>query len=226
MIKKDGQESASDFVDAGLPENLPPTEGRIGDALTPMPMSDTIGGDQAGGLKLPPWLGKVFAASPLNTTLTLGLFYTKLRPVTEFVMPTNFSKPKGQEVVHRLRTNLKHFWANYSVIAMVITVISIITSPLLLVVMAIYAFLWSKVLDESFKVHTYTPDKKTKMGVMAVLTVLGFMYFASTTICWSIGSSGFLACVHAAFHLPPAEGLPTVEDDDENLELGFLDNSA
>jgi len=188
--------------------------GKIGDT-----MAD--GGDQLqGGIsKLPNWLQTY--ANPFKATMTLGTFYSSLQPVSEFVIPTNFSKPTTAEALYRIKKNGRHFWANYCVITLVIIFISIITSPKLLVVMSLFVWMWSKVLDDEFMLYKLKLKRKYKVGLMTVLSVLGMIYFASGTIFWSLGTGVVLSTTHASFHLlPKDEYTGTVEED---LELGFLE---
>merc|ERR1719273_294411 len=104
---------------------------------------------------------------------TLGVFYSRLRPASDFIMPTRFSKPANtSEAISRLRVNLRHFWANYAVIILLITFISIITSPMLLLVMALFTWMWSKVLDDDFALFKFKLDKKSKVGMMSILSAL------------------------------------------------------
>merc|ERR550525_557777 len=204
---------------------LSSTNGKIGDEMKPMKIVEKTVDPATGTLsnKLPDWL--LSYLSPMNalsSTMTLGLFYSRLRPTSEFVMPTQFSKPaNASDAILRLRTNLRHFWANYAVIILIITFISIITSPMLLLVMALFTWMWSKVLDDEFALFKFKLDRRSKIGMMSILSALGMIYFASSTIIWSLGTGGILAGAHAAFPLPPA-----LEDDDpmdgDDLELGFL----
>merc|ERR1719370_1865007 len=96
--------------------------------------------------KLPKWL--LSYANPMSATLLVGTFYGSLRPIAEFVLPTNFSKPTSAEALQRLKYNGSYFWANYCALCGVIIVISIFTNPTLLLVMGMFAFLWWKVFDD------------------------------------------------------------------------------
>jgi len=204
---------------------LPDTGSKIGnDAMGQM--GDTIGTDSA--IKqtsvsvfsnLPPWL-KTYS-NPMKATVVVGTFYGNLRSLSEFLMPSNFSKPTIIEALQRLKANGKYFWANYCVLSALITIISIITKPTLLIAMGILTFMWMKVFDDDFKVCKLTLGRKPKTAVMTVLSVLGLIYFASTVIIWSLGSSAVLAALHASFHLSVVQDYSESLEDD--LELGFLE---
>jgi len=188
--------------------------GKIGDIMEVSGMKS-----KGGMVQLPAWLQTY--ANPFKATMTLGTFYSSLQPVSDFIIPTNFSKPTSAEALYRIKKNGRHFWANYCVITLVIIFISIITSPTLLIVMSLFVWMWSRVLDDQFKIAKLRLKRKYKVGLMTALSVLGMIYFASGTIFWSLGTGVMLSTTHAAFHLlPKDEYTGTMEED---LELGFLE---
>lgn len=165
-------------------------------------------------VKLPKWLkpyANPFAAG-------LGGFYSNLKPVSGCIIPTNFSKPTADEVLYRMQKNGRYFWSNYCVLILIITCIAIVTSPIILIVLSVFVWMWSKVLDDGFKPFKLKVKRNIKVGGMTILSFIGMIYFASGTIFWSLGTGVALSTIHAALYSVPRDE-HTIAD----LELGFLE---
>jgi len=206
------------------PENFKPPPVNLGDKRTrdtDGEMEQSIGEDGHNNLQhLPSWIQPY--TNPMKASLVMDTFYGSLRSVSEFLLPKNFSKPSVTEALQRLKYNGKYFWANYCTLFAIITIISVITNPTLLIVIIIFTFMWSKVFDDNFTLVKQKIGRKKKTAFVGALSILGLVYFASGVIFWSLGSSVFLAATHASFHLPLGED--TTEQLDDDLELGFLEN--
>jgi len=169
--------------------------------------------------RLPPWVQNY--VNPIKVSVVAGSVYGNLRPLPEFLLPSSFSKPSSSELVERIKGNGTYFWANYCVATAIVTLISVVTNPTLLIVTTLLTVMWWKAFDIDCTMFGMKASRRIKTMVMTLLTIFTIIYFASSVILWSLGSSALISIVHATFHKPPTvEGLQEIEED---LEVAFLE---
>lgn len=166
-----------------------------------------------------PWVQTY--VNPIKVSVVAGSLYSSLRPLKEFLLPSSFSKPSSSDVVHRIKENGRYFWANYCAATMLVTLISVVTNPTLLLVTAVLTVMWWKAFDIDCSMFGIKSSRRTKTMIMTLLSIFAMIYFASSVIFWSLGSSALFSITHATLHKPPIEeGVKEIEED---LEVAFLE---
>jgi len=142
-----------------------------------------------------------------------------LRSPTEFFDVHRFSRPADTtQAVSRITYNTRYFSGNYTLIALVLAVYAVITSPLLLIAVA---FLFGGFA----LVNKFGPTEPIEIGntvitqklLYTTLFVIGvpLLWIASpfSTIFWIVGASSCLILGHAALMEPGVESeYATVQD--------------
>ncbi|XP_038065825.1 prenylated Rab acceptor protein 1-like [Patiria miniata] len=139
-----------------------------------------------------------------------------VRPWTEFLKTSQFSRPKGvKEVTTRVVANIETYQSNYLFVFVGLLVYCLITSPLLIVALVVLfgACYWIRVKNESKKLSLlgYEFTLFQQYGAVALLSFpLFFVAGATSAVFWVIGASFFFIMLHAVMFEPIAE-----QDDEE-----------
>jgi len=131
----------------------------------------------------------------------------EVRPWTTFVKTSNFnfelqSPPKFTK---RFYKNIDHFQSNYVFVFLILFLYCLITSPMLLIFMAISGglcyYLSSKNTDRKIILGGREVSLAQQYGVVAVCSVPMFLFAgAGAVVFWVIGASFFVICLHASFY--------------------------
>jgi len=135
----------------------------------------------------------------------------RMRPwVTDFAAVNRFSRP-GDSWAARVRTNLTYYKANYTSVFGGVLVVSIVTSPMLLIAIAIFGGLWVWLLSvrprlEDGSIAPVTIGGRTLSGFeqkagLGGVTLLAMLFTSiGSTIFWALGVAAVLIGVHSALH--------------------------
>ena len=133
-----------------------------------------------------------------------------IRPLPVFLAPSRFSKPRNmKEVETRLELNSLHFLTNYAIVCTTIAVASILSRPLLIILIVLLGFMWSQVLQRPeirindqyansavalTRQHSLVIRRrrmvlkgKQKMSAASLVTAVVVLIFAGSTIFMIIG---------------------------------------
>lgn len=154
-------------------------------------------------------MGKVSAAIPESTKNYVSNVFKRdhLRSISIF-FGIGEDRPFYMEstpslLIERLRHNLTFFYMNYFLIAGVLFCLTLITSPTVLIGMALLAAAWMWVIRAaqagSLKVGGITIPHQTATIVMAVISGFVLLYLSTSVIWWTLFTSGFFVALHAFF---------------------------
>eukprot|EP00040_Diaphanoeca_grandis_P020462 m.108849 g.108849 ORF g.108849 m.108849 type:complete len:212 (+) comp27909_c0_seq2:155-790(+) len=136
-------------------------------------------------------------------------------PWGKFLDLRKASKPKTLSVAYsRIATNVVRFQGNYFLIAVGLMLYCMITSPILIVALAVLMFTGGLLLrgGKDRKILGYTLTAEDQMRYGAILTIpLLWMSAAGGTLFWVIGAMLVLVGIHAAF-LPAADEVESLLD--------------
>ncbi|CAF3358807.1 unnamed protein product [Rotaria socialis] len=155
--------------------------------------------------------------SPWNLSniqkLNVGELYSEqtksLRPWTEFFHTNQFKKPASIKAAgRRLLLNVEHFRTNYIIVAVILSIYCVITSPaLLFVLLAMGAGCYLVTLknrDSQLSIMGHQiPTSQQYIAVMCLCVPLLLMVGAGSAIFWILGASVFVILLHALFHQTP-----------------------
>jgi len=145
----------------------------------------------------------------------------EIRPWATFVNTSNFEPPQSlPRWSKRLYKNIEHFQSNYVFVFLILFVYCLITSPFLLVAMAMsgggcyYASLKQGQRKLILGGREVTLAQQYA-GIAVVSIPLFVIAGAGTAVFWVIGASFFLIALHASFYNHDALDLPL--DDSQKL---------
>lgn len=147
-----------------------------------------------------------------------------IRPWKEFVSTTRFTKPSSvANVGKRIVKNVEHFQSNYVFVFMGLLVYCLLTSPLLIIALAISfgACYFISVKNESKKLKLGSYEltlAQQYLGVACISLPLFFIAGATTAVFWVLGASFFFIMLHAAFYDPLTSGDDGMEEADLEME--------
>ncbi|XP_022086026.1 prenylated Rab acceptor protein 1-like isoform X2 [Acanthaster planci] len=139
-----------------------------------------------------------------------------VRPWTEFLKTSQFSKPKSvKEVTSRVVSNIETYQSNYLFVFVGLLVYCLLTSPLLIVALVVLfgACYWIRVRNDSKKLALFGYEFTVfqQYGVVGLLSFpLFYIAGATSAVFWVIGASFFFIMLHAVMFEPLGE-----RDDDE-----------
>ncbi|XP_026479010.1 prenylated Rab acceptor protein 1-like [Ctenocephalides felis] len=139
-----------------------------------------------------------------NVTEFIAQRRQNIRSWSEFAQTSNFKAPASlPRLSKRIVRNIQHFQSNYLFVFIGLFLYCLITSPLLLLVLAGVAFAYYKI--KSANVHMsimgreLTPTQQCVAVAAASLPVL-YIAGAGAAAFWVIGASMFVISLHAAFY--------------------------
>jgi len=104
-------------------------------------------------------------------------------------------------VVERLQHNISFFYMNYLLLAAILFALTLLTSPLALIAMAILAAAWVAVIkmtqNDSCTLGGVGITQKQVSLVMTVGSGLLLFYILKNVFWWALGSTGVLVAVHS-----------------------------
>jgi len=143
----------------------------------------------------------------------------EVRPWTTFVKTSNFNVPQNApKFTKRFYKNIEHFQSNYVFVFLILFLYCLITSPLLLIVMAISGggcyYLSTKHADKKIMLGGREVTLAQQYGIVAVCSIPLFLLAgAGAVVFWVIGASFFVICLHASFY--NFDALELMEDQQE-----------
>jgi len=132
-----------------------------------------------------------------------------MRPVPVFAGANTFSKPRtSQEAMQRLEGNLQYFTTNYVALCLIVTVITVLMQPSLIIVGVVIAAMWYFASrQDEVRVSTVVLAGRNKLIALSSVTALLVFIFAGSSIFLVIGICATLVLLHAVLHtLPPLIG--------------------
>ena len=126
---------------------------------------------------------------PLTSCLGIG----EQRPYYLETVPTL--------AIDRLRTNLRHYYLNYTALAAVLFALTLLVSPTSIISLAILAAAWAYALkvtgDEGVLVAGFLVTRKIAGAVMTVVTFFALLYVLSSIFWYSLTISGVCILSHS-----------------------------
>jgi len=151
-------------------------------------------------------------------TLHSQKFRSSLRPFPSFLDVNRCSRPRNAtEAWSRLELNLSWYWLNYSIIAILILIIAIITQPSFLITLLVLAAIWWFTLTHEPivipRIH-YLLQGRNKQILLYCLTALLLILFVGNVILLCVGLAALLIVGHAV-----VRAAPTQEERDASEEM-------
>ncbi|KAL7677829.1 hypothetical protein ACOME3_004062 [Neoechinorhynchus agilis] len=132
-----------------------------------------------------------------------------VRPWLEFLNTSRISLPKTpRRAIRRVLSNVEYFQSNYFIIFVVLGIYSIVTSPLILLVVIIMLLGFYMVNTKSSSQSPLTlfgrqvPVFYQYVAVVAFSLPLFFLAKATSVIFWILGASIGIVLVHSALYTP------------------------
>lgn len=129
-----------------------------------------------------------------------------IQPWTLFISTANFSKPSSvPKLTKRLNNNIGHFKSNYFIVCVVLFLFCLLTSPLLLIVMAASGgacyILKIKQAERKLQIGGKEIGLPQQYGIVAICSLPMFLLAGvSSAVFWVIGASVFVIGLHASFY--------------------------
>ncbi|KAK5624421.1 hypothetical protein RRF57_000137 [Xylaria bambusicola] len=130
--------------------------------------------------------------------------FANMRPIGEFLDFKRISKPANfAEVQSRVNYNLTTFSSNYAVVFVLLGIYALITNPLLLFDIILFAgglWLLGRLNGQDVTIGTFTAT--SSQLYTGLLCTCGFLFLIASpwiTVLWLIGASGVVILGHAAF---------------------------
>jgi len=130
----------------------------------------------------------------------------EIRPWTSFVKTSNFEVPASlPKVTKRFYKNIEYFQSNYVFVFLILFIYCLITSPMLLIVMALSGgtcyYLSRRNNDRKIFLGGKEVSLAQQYGVVALCSIPMFLLAgAGAVVFWVIGASFFVICLHATFY--------------------------
>lgn len=185
--------------------------GKIASAATQSTSTSTNGSNFFSS-KAPAMINEMFDDADTDTRWKIFSFVQKIRerkwfktfrsPI-EFCSASNFARPASREnLVERLRVNSQYFFTNYVICCIIILSYSIISSPSLLICLALFVWMWLYATNhEEIRLFGKIPiSGRVKYGLLITLTALVTIYMAGSTITFYAGLCSVLIFLHMLFH--------------------------
>jgi len=129
-----------------------------------------------------------------------------LRPIGTFFNTANFQvPPSAGRLSKRLVKNVDYFQSNYVCVFLVLMVYCLVTSPLLLVVMALAGgaayFISNRNKESKLMIAGQEIPVASQYGAVAICSIPLFLLAgAGGIVFWVLGASIFVISLHAAFY--------------------------
>jgi len=141
----------------------------------------------------------------------------KIKPWAEFSEQKSFSAPAGlQEWSKRIVKNVEHYQSNYIILFLLLMVYCILTSPLLLIALAVSAtgsYAVSKHEGQTLKIGGKEIPAKYRYALVGVIsTPLLFIAGAGAALFWTLGVTATLIGGHASFRNAPETPDPFAQE--------------
>lgn len=156
-------------------------------------------------------LGRVaaFAPSMDGVKEKLGDVWTRSRPWSEFANTSQMGRPELGDVAERVRENAEHYAFNYLVILVVMSALTILTSPLAFLggmfIVAAYSYLYF-LNPEPLVIAGITFDNNVKAAAITLFSlVVLWLTGAGATFSGLVFFVALVAVTHAALRKPPGE---------------------
>lgn len=152
-----------------------------------------------------------------SQTLDFGSFSTKIpsikeallitkkniRPWSEFFNTNNYKTTSVQRISGRFIRNLAYFQSNYLCIAMFFMIYCLITSPLLLIVLAGSLYLCYRLRKANTNFTLFGRQLNSNQQCIALnVACIPILYIVGVgaAMFWTIGASCFVVSLHAVFY--------------------------
>lgn len=103
-------------------------------------------------------------------------------------------------IVERLKHNMSFFYMNYLLLAAILFALTLLTSPVALISIAILGAAWVAVIkmtqDDSCKLGGIGITQKQASVAMTIGSGLMLFYILNNVFWWALGSSGVLVAIH------------------------------
>ncbi|XP_053962533.1 prenylated Rab acceptor protein 1 [Anastrepha ludens] len=127
-----------------------------------------------------------------------------IRPWSEFMNTANFKTAASMpRLTSRFFRNITYFQSNYIFIFVILMIYCLITSPLILLVLAVVAFVSHRIRKAKTPVNIFGHQLSTNHQIIAVniasmpiLLIAG----AGAALFWTLGASCFVISLHAIFY--------------------------
>jgi len=121
--------------------------------------------------------------------------------------PAKFSKPRTiSEAQGRVELNLHYYLTNYLIICLVFFTVAILSSPLLVFILALLGFMWHSAMKTSeIKI---TPNiilkGREKLAVCSIVSALTILIVGGAKLFATLGLCFTVVLLHSAFHVAPS----------------------
>jgi len=156
-------------------------------------------------VEMPPFPANLKVTSPI-----IREWITKrreeIRPWSDFFKTSHFDMPKTPaRLSNRVIKNLEHFQSNYVFVFVVLFIYCLITSPLLIIVIAascVTCFILSaKQQNRKLMIANHEVTLVQQYAVVALISIPIFLIAgAGAAVFWVLGASFFCIILHASFH--------------------------
>jgi len=154
---------------------------------------------------------------PGNVGTVLQQQRDKIRPWSEFAEQKSFGAPVSmQEWTKRLLKNIEHYQANYIITFMLLMVYCILTSPLLLIALAVSAtgsYVVSKHEGQNLVIGGKQIPPQFRYGIVGLISFpLLFIAGVGAALFWTLGVTATLIGGHASFRVAPETPDPFAQE--------------
>jgi len=164
-----------------------------------------------------------FMASWSNIALTgnvrdvLNAQREKIRPWSEFAEQKEFFAPAGlQEWTKRAIKNVSHYQSNYIIVFLVLMTYCVLTSPLLLIALAVSgigSYTVSKHEGQNLQIAGKDVPSKYRYALVGVVSApLLFIAGAGAALFWTLGATATIIGGHASFRKAPETPDPFAQE--------------
>ena len=147
--------------------------------------------------------GTAIAANP---TARASILKRIRRELVKIVDIREYSRPNGDQIVPRLRTNLEFFRLTYGTICLAVIVLVILSNPVVFVSLGVTLGLWYLLFivrdpDEVLTIRGYEIKKKDKLTVLVPATILIIVFGGLvSTFFYIIFVAAIICGGHAVLH--------------------------
>merc|ERR1712045_574815 len=130
----------------------------------------------------------------------------EIRPWSDFFKTSHFDMPKTPaRLSKRVIKNLEHFQSNYVFVFIVLFIYCLITSPLLIIVIAVSCVtcfvLSAKQQNRKLMIANHEVTLVQQYAVVGLVSIPLFLLAgAGAAVFWVLGASFFCIILHASFH--------------------------
>jgi len=154
---------------------------------------------------------------PGNVGTVLQQQREKIRPWSEFADQKSFAAPVSmQEWTKRILKNIEHYQANYIITFMLLMVYCILTSPLLLIALAVSAtgsYVVSKHEGQNLVIGGKQIPPQFRYALVGMISFpLLFIAGVGAALFWTLGVTATLIGGHASFRLAPETPDPFAQE--------------